>query len=220
MQLVLEFKIKENKKMKKYATLNNKVVLIEPTQEQLDELIFIEDYDTVIELEDDLSVGDELPTIKTIKPISSITLSKFQAFYSLASLGLLHKTDTLVKQQGSAKLKEIWKSGQNLIDGIWAIRNCNEVTEIINLLEITEDKMDTIFLHGSEIKVNAPKKNFTDAQSNNFDKEIRIWQLKGFLTDTDYIELPSYDQSKEDLITQRQAWREEIRLLKSQLVIL
>jgi hypothetical protein len=41
----------------------------------------------------------------------------------------------------------------------------------------------------------------------------RIAELKKLLRETDYVALPDYDGDKPDVIAQRQAWREEIRLL-------
>lgn len=41
----------------------------------------------------------------------------------------------------------------------------------------------------------------------------RIAELKKLLAETDYITLPDYDGEKPDVITQRQAWREEMRAL-------
>jgi hypothetical protein len=46
------------------------------------------------------------------------------------------------------------------------------------------------------------------------DKE-RIAELKQLLSDTDYKVLPDYDRTDDDIVTQRQAWRDEIRSLES-----
>jgi hypothetical protein len=45
----------------------------------------------------------------------------------------------------------------------------------------------------------------------------RITELKQLLTDSDYKVLPDYDKRSEDIVAQRQAWREEIRTLEAQL---
>jgi hypothetical protein len=47
------------------------------------------------------------------------------------------------------------------------------------------------------------------------DKE-RIVVLKQLLSDTDYKVLPDYDRTDDDIVTQRQAWRDEIRSLESE----
>jgi hypothetical protein len=42
----------------------------------------------------------------------------------------------------------------------------------------------------------------------------RIDELKQFLKETDYIVLPDYDKDKSEIISQRQSFREEIRMLE------
>jgi hypothetical protein len=42
----------------------------------------------------------------------------------------------------------------------------------------------------------------------------RIAELKQLLLDTDYKVLPDYDKPNDEIKTQRQAWREEIRALE------
>ena len=44
----------------------------------------------------------------------------------------------------------------------------------------------------------------------------RIAELKALLNDSDYKVLPDYDKPDEDIVAQRQAWREEIRTLEAQ----
>jgi hypothetical protein len=44
----------------------------------------------------------------------------------------------------------------------------------------------------------------------------RIAELKKLLNDSDYKVLPDYDKPDEDIVSQRQAWREEIRTLEAQ----
>lgn len=46
-------------------------------------------------------------------------------------------------------------------------------------------------------------------------KVSRIAALKQLLADTDYVALADYDKSKPEVLTQRQAWREEIRTLEA-----
>ena len=46
--------------------------------------------------------------------------------------------------------------------------------------------------------------------------ETRIAELKALLTNSDYKVLPDYDKPDEDIVSQRQAWREEIRTLEAQ----
>jgi hypothetical protein len=44
----------------------------------------------------------------------------------------------------------------------------------------------------------------------------RIAELKALLNDSDYKVLPDYDKPDEDIVSQRQAWREEVRQLEAQ----
>jgi hypothetical protein len=44
----------------------------------------------------------------------------------------------------------------------------------------------------------------------------RIAELKALLTNSDYKVLPDYDKDSEAIKAQRQAWRDEVRLLESQ----
>jgi hypothetical protein len=46
--------------------------------------------------------------------------------------------------------------------------------------------------------------------------KARIAELKALLTNSDYKVLPDYDKPDEDIVSQRQAWREEIRTLEAQ----
>ena len=45
--------------------------------------------------------------------------------------------------------------------------------------------------------------------------EQRIAELKSLLASTDYVALPDYDKDKQDILAQRQAWRDEIRTLEA-----
>ena len=45
--------------------------------------------------------------------------------------------------------------------------------------------------------------------------QARIAELKAFLRDTDYVTLSDYDKDKPEIITQRAAWRAEIRELEA-----
>jgi hypothetical protein len=44
----------------------------------------------------------------------------------------------------------------------------------------------------------------------------RITELKALLNNSDYKVLPDYDKPDENIVAQRQAWREEIRTLEAQ----
>jgi hypothetical protein len=44
----------------------------------------------------------------------------------------------------------------------------------------------------------------------------RIAELKALLNESDYKVLPDYDKPDENIVAQRQAWREEIRTLEAQ----
>ena len=45
-------------------------------------------------------------------------------------------------------------------------------------------------------------------------RQARIDELKQLLLDTDYKVLPDYDKGSDDIVAQRQAWRDEIRTLE------
>ena len=53
------------------------------------------------------------------------------------------------------------------------------------------------------------------AEKDQAAKEARIAELKKLLTDSDFKVLPDYDQPDEKIVSERQAWREEIRQLES-----
>jgi hypothetical protein len=44
----------------------------------------------------------------------------------------------------------------------------------------------------------------------------RIAELKALLNNSDYKVLPDYDKPNENIVSQRQAWREEVRQLEAQ----
>jgi hypothetical protein len=46
--------------------------------------------------------------------------------------------------------------------------------------------------------------------------ETRIAELKALLNNSDYKVLPDYDKPDENIVSQRQAWREEVRQLEAQ----
>ena len=48
------------------------------------------------------------------------------------------------------------------------------------------------------------------------DAARRIDELKALLAASDYKVLPDYDRTSDDIIAQRQAWRDEIRSLTAQ----
>ena len=50
-----------------------------------------------------------------------------------------------------------------------------------------------------------------DAAQTSF----RIAELKQLLASTDYVALADYDKSKPEVLAQRQAWREELRVLEA-----
>ena len=52
------------------------------------------------------------------------------------------------------------------------------------------------------------------AEKDQAAKEARIAELKKLLTDSDFKVLPDYDQTDEKIVSDRQAWREEIRQLE------
>jgi hypothetical protein len=52
------------------------------------------------------------------------------------------------------------------------------------------------------------------AKVSALDATKRIAELKQLLLDSDYKVLPDYDKHSEDIKAQRQAWRDEVRLLE------
>lgn len=46
-------------------------------------------------------------------------------------------------------------------------------------------------------------------------KQARIAELQQFLAETDYVALSDYDKDKPEVLSQRQAWRDEIRSLEA-----
>ena len=46
-------------------------------------------------------------------------------------------------------------------------------------------------------------------------RDARIAELKQFLRETDHVALVDYDKPKPEVLTQRQAWRDEIRKLEA-----
>jgi hypothetical protein len=46
--------------------------------------------------------------------------------------------------------------------------------------------------------------------------EERIAELKRLLAETDYVALSDYDKEKPEVFAQRQAWRDEIRVLEAE----
>jgi hypothetical protein len=58
--------------------------------------------------------------------------------------------------------------------------------------------------------------NIDPAKAQAKANETRIAELKQLLTDSDYKVLPDYDKPDENIVAQRQAWREEIRALEEQ----
>jgi hypothetical protein len=49
--------------------------------------------------------------------------------------------------------------------------------------------------------------------------KARIAELKNLLDESDYKVLPDYDKTDEDIIADRQAWRDEIRELEKTLLV-
>jgi hypothetical protein len=54
------------------------------------------------------------------------------------------------------------------------------------------------------------------AEAAQQQREQRIAELKALLNDSDYKVLPDYDKPDENIVAQRQAWREEVRQLEAQ----
>ena len=203
--------------MNTYALLNSKVTIVNPTEDQLAELVFMEDYDTVATAATEFSVGDTFTNDPVIIKPEDLSMSKFQAFYSLASFGLLDKTDGLARMGGTLKLREVWINESNKLTGSWTVRKCLETVELIKLLGISSADMDAIFVRGSQLDINNPKESLSELESQLFDQEMIIWDRKGLLSETDYVEMPSYDKPKDDLVAQRQVWRDEIRAAQTEI---
>ena len=170
-------------------------------------------------LEGEQSVDIEPPSgvVYPTIPIDEISLSKFQAFYALASFGLLDKADSLARREGTLRLREEWIDESNKLTGSWAVRKCLETVELIKLLGISSADMDAIFVRGSQLDINNPKESLSELESQLFDQEMIIWDRKGLLSETDYVDMSSYDKPKDDLVAQRQVWRDEIRASRNEI---
>jgi uncharacterized protein with gpF-like domain len=53
------------------------------------------------------------------------------------------------------------------------------------------------------------------AEQAKAQRAARLSELKKLLASTDYVALADYDGDKPEVVAQRQAWREEIRALRS-----
>lgn len=141
-----------------------------------------------------------------------ISLSKLQAFYSLASFGLLAKADSAVREKASFELKTAWRNHSNLQTSGWTVRACAETVELQRLLGLTRVQMDDVFVRGYCIDPLKPKDSIPEGTFEVFDNEVRIWELKTKLEETDYVALTDYGPTQAELIENRKAWREEIRV--------
>jgi len=72
--------------------------------------------------------------------------------------------------------------------------------------------MDTEQTQPTETEITAEVARLTALEPIN----ARIAELKALLNNSDYKVLPDYDKPDEDIVSQRQAWREEIRTLEAQ----
>jgi hypothetical protein len=165
----------------------------------------------------DLSNSNDEQQLESEVDVSKISLSKYQAFYVLAANGLLDKADSAVKERGSLSLINGWNNHSNLIDKGWSIRTCKETLELQKLLNLSSEKMNQLFILGSTIDYNNPKKALDGNQSKLFDYEVKIWELKEKLKNTDYKTLPDYDGDANIYVNNRQLWREEIRNLRKKI---
>jgi bifunctional ADP-heptose synthase (sugar kinase/adenylyltransferase) len=55
------------------------------------------------------------------------------------------------------------------------------------------------------------------AKQQQDEAKARIVELKQLLASTDYVTLSDYDKNKPEILTDRQAWRDEIRQLEQTL---
>lgn len=84
-------------------------------------------------------------------------------------------------------------------------------------IEVTDDVWQQAINQGANAYVSGvfTVKNFVTKEQLN---QMRIQELKLFLAKTDYKDLPSYDKRGtsewQEVMNQRQAWREEIRNLE------
>lgn len=80
---------------------------------------------------------------------------------------------------------------------------------------ITGDTYDGIVWNDSDPKPTDAdlKAKFSQAEAKNAAAQ-EIIELQTKLARTDYVALPDYDQSKPEVLTQRQQWRDRIRQLE------
>jgi hypothetical protein len=67
-----------------------------------------------------------------------------------------------------------------------------------------------------DIPAPEPEPELTPEELAEQAKQERIAELKHFLRDTDYVALSDYDEHKPEVLAQRQAWRDEIRVLEAE----
>ena len=72
--------------------------------------------------------------------------------------------------------------------------------------------MDTEQTQPTDAEIDAEVKRLTALEPS----KARIAELKQLLNESDYKVLPDYDKPDENIVAQRQAWREEIRTLEAQ----
>lgn len=53
------------------------------------------------------------------------------------------------------------------------------------------------------------------AETSQREKDARVAELRKLLADSDYKAMPDYDKPNEEILAQRQQWRDEIRTLSS-----
>jgi|DEB0MinimDraft_6_1074348.scaffolds.fasta_scaffold85447_2 hypothetical protein len=111
-------------------------------------------------------------------------------------------------------------SGANIPSNIHALQwqgqsGWIELTDMANipLTELPEwAEAASAIWDNAEAIANAPPPDPTPEELT----AIRILELKDLLRETDYVVLSDYDRDKPDVISQRAAWREEIRTLEAE----
>jgi hypothetical protein len=70
-------------------------------------------------------------------------------------------------------------------------------------------------IKGNWVEVTAADIEAANAPTPEQIKQERIYELKKLLADSDYKVLPDYDKTTQEIKTQRQVWRTEIRQLEA-----
>ena len=146
------------------------------------------------------SLSTEEQVVETRKKM--MVDGKEKADICFATLGFKNKADKIVKELGSSKLKKAWFN-----PSVPYTRLCDEISEMQNLVGITDEQMDAMFNIGIVLDMNDIQGTTTPEQYAIIDTYIQVEEKKQFLADTDFKFTSDYDQDT----TEVEALRAEAR---------